>query len=74
MISPILRQLDLPNLFTLTELFASLISTILAIQENFYAAAICIIYAGFTDMLDGVVARKMQNRSELQSQVGKQLE
>lgn len=74
MISPILRQLDIPNLFTLTGLFASLISAIFAIQGNFYAAAICIIYAGFTDMLDGVVARKMENRSELQSQVGKQLD
>ena len=74
MVSPILRQLDLPNLLTLTGLFSSLISAIFAIQGNFCAAVICIMYAGLSDMLDGVVARKMKNRSELQSQVGKHLD
>jgi CDP-diacylglycerol---serine O-phosphatidyltransferase len=71
--TPILRQLDLPNFFTLTGLMLSLISAILAIQNNFYAALICMIYAGLTDMLDGVVARQMV-RTELQSEVGKQLD
>lgn len=73
MLSPILRQLDLPNIFTLTGLMASLLGAILAIQGEFYLAAICMIYSGFTDMLDGVVARSME-RSQLQSEVGKQLD
>ena len=73
MLSPILRQLDIPNTFTLTGLISSFLSAMFALQGNFYAAAICIIYAGITDMLDGVVARNME-RSELQSQVGKQLD
>ena len=69
--SPILRQLDIPNIFTLTGLISSLISAIFAIQGNFYAAAICMMYAGITDMLDGVVARKIE-RSKLQSQDGRE--
>ena len=73
MLTPILRQLDLPNLFTLTGLTLSLVSAIFAMQGNFYAAAICMIYAGLTDMLDGVIARKME-RTSLQSEVGKQLD
>ena len=72
--SPILRQLDLANLFTLSGLMVSLISAIFAIQGNFYAALICMIYAGLTDMLDGVIARKIDNRTPLQSEVGKQLD
>jgi len=73
MSSPILRQIDLPNAFTLSGLMLSLLSVIFAIQEQFCAAIICMIYAGLTDMLDGVVARQTQ-RTELQSKVGKQLD
>ena len=73
MISPILRQLDVPNLFTLIGLMASLLAAMFAIQGHFYAAAIGLIGAGLTDMLDGVVARSME-RSPLQSEVGKQLD
>ena len=73
MLSPILRQLDLPNTFTLSGLMSSLLAAIFAIQGNFYLAAICLIYSGLTDMLDGVVARSME-RTQLQSQVGKQLD
>ncbi|NEP06171.1 MAG: hypothetical protein F6K25_24210 [Okeania sp. SIO2G4] len=71
--TPILRQLDFPNIFTLCGLMFSLISAIFAIQGNFYASAIGMIFAGLTDMLDGFLARKIE-RSELQSEVGKQLD
>lgn len=73
MVSPILRQLDLPNLFTLTGLISSFGCVVLAIQENFYAAVICIIISGIIDMLDGPLARSME-RSPLQSDLGKQLD
>lgn len=73
MSSPILRQIDFPNAFTLTGLMLSFISVIFALQGQFYAAIICMIYAGFTDMLDGFVARQTK-RTELQSEVGKQLD
>lgn len=71
--NPILQQLDLPNLLTLAGLIFSSASAILAIQEHFYIAIICMIYAGLTDMLDGVVARKTE-RTHLQSEIGKQLD
>ncbi len=73
MLSPILRQIDLPNAFTLTGLMLSFISVIFALQGQFYAAIIFMIYAGFTDLLDGVVARQTK-RTELESEVGKQLD
>jgi phosphatidylserine synthase len=37
----------------------SLLSAILAIKKNFYAALIGIVYAGFTERLDGVIARNL---------------
>lgn len=73
MISPILRQLDIPNLFTSIGLITSFGTVILATQGNFYAAVICMISSGLIDMLDGALARKME-RSPLQSEVGKQLD
>ncbi|NET37741.1 MAG: hypothetical protein F6K19_37980 [Cyanothece sp. SIO1E1] len=71
--NPILNQLDLPNIFTLTGLTIGLVSVILAMQGKFYLAAICMIFTGLIDMLDGVVARKIE-RTPLQSEVGKQLD
>ena len=71
--NPTLQQLDLPNLLTLAGLALSSASAILAIQEHFYIAITCIIYAGLTDMLDGVIARRIE-RTHLQSEVGKQLD
>ncbi len=73
MTTPILRQIDIPNSLTLTGLMLSLFSVIFAIQQNFYAALICLIYSGIVDMFDGVVARKIQ-RTELQAEVGKNLD
>jgi len=69
----ILAQLDVPNLFTLGGLALSLSSVIYAIQGDFYWAIICMIFAGMVDLLDGVIARKME-RSPLQAEVGKQLD
>lgn len=69
----ILAQLDFPNLFTLGGLTLSLISVICAIQGSFYAAIICMIFAGVVDLLDGLIARKI-DRTPLQSEVGKQLD
>ncbi len=73
MLSPIIRQLDFPNALTLTGLILSFLSVIFAIEQNFYAAMICLIYAGIIDLFDGFIARKMQ-RTELQAEVGKHLD
>ncbi|NJR57999.1 MAG: hypothetical protein HC769_03545 [Cyanobacteria bacterium CRU_2_1] len=71
--SPMLQQLDLPNVLTLTGLILSFLSVIFSIQGQFYMALLCIMYAGIIDLFDGFIARQMQ-RSGLQSEVGKQLD
>jgi CDP-diacylglycerol--serine O-phosphatidyltransferase len=72
-ISPILRQIDSANALTLLGLILSFFAVKFAIQEQFYAALICTIFAGLTDLFDGLVARRLV-RTELQSQAGKQLD
>lgn len=71
--STILAQLDFPNLFTMGGLILSLISVVCAIQEKFYLAIICMIFAGMVDLLDGLIARQIE-RTPLQAEVGKQLD
>lgn len=71
--SPILRQLDLPNAFSLLGLAMSFASVVLAFQGQFYAAILLMMYAGLIDLFDGYVARKVE-RSDLQREVGKQLD
>lgn len=73
MLSPILKQLDLANSFTLTGLAASFFAVVLATDERFNLAVICLIYAGMVDLLDGFVASKI-DRTELQAAAGKQLD
>ncbi len=73
MLNPVLRQLDLANGLTLIGLLLSTFASIFAIQGQFYIALICLIYAGIIDLFDGFVARKIE-RTELQSQVGKQID
>jgi CDP-diacylglycerol--serine O-phosphatidyltransferase len=71
--SPILRQLDFSNALTLLGLILGFLSAIFAVQGQFYAGLICMMYAGIIDLFDGFVARRSQ-RTELQSEVGKQLD
>lgn len=73
MSSPILRQLNLPNALTLLGLMLTFLSAVFAVQGEFYAAILCMMYAGITDLFDGLVARKSR-RTELQAEVGKQLD
>lgn len=73
MFSPIIRQIDLANALTLTGLMLSFISVIFSMQSNFYAAIICMMYAGIIDLFDGFLARRTE-RTELQSEVGKHLD
>jgi CDP-diacylglycerol---serine O-phosphatidyltransferase len=73
MLSPILKQLDLANAFTLTGLFVSFGAVILAINGEFNWAMIALIYTGMVDLLDGFVASKLE-RSQLQAAAGQQLD
>lgn len=70
----ILKQIDLANLLTLTGLGLSFISTIFAIQKNFDLAIIALMGAGIADVFDGYIARKIKRRSQLQAEIGKQLD
>lgn len=47
----------LPNLFTAGSLFCGFFSLVRTLQEDFYAAAILILVAGFLDGIDGKIAR-----------------
>jgi CDP-diacylglycerol---serine O-phosphatidyltransferase len=73
MLSYILRQVDFANFLTLIGLSFSFYSAVFAMQGNLYASLILMMYAGIIDLFDGFVARRIQ-RTELQSQVGKQLD
>lgn len=73
MLSPIVYQIDLANALTLIGLLLSFASAVFAGQGTFYPALICMILSGITDLFDGFIARNIQ-RTELQSQVGKQLD
>lgn len=73
MSSPILRQLNLPNALTLAGLMLTFLSATFAVRGQFYAAILCMMYAGITDLFDGFVARKVR-RTELQAEVGKHLD
>lgn len=73
MSSPILRQLNLPNALTLTGLMLTFLSATFAVRGQFYAAILCMMWAGITDLFDGFVARKVR-RTELQAEVGKHLD
>ncbi|MBE9144080.1 CDP-alcohol phosphatidyltransferase family protein [Planktothrix mougeotii] len=73
MFSPILRQLDLANSLTLTGLVLSFFSVLFTVNGYYNQALICMMYAGIIDLFDGFVAKKI-SRTELQSEVGKQLD
>lgn len=47
----------LPNLFTAGSLFCGFFSLVRTLEEDFYAAAILILIAGFLDGIDGKIAR-----------------
>jgi CDP-diacylglycerol---serine O-phosphatidyltransferase len=59
-ISPILRQLDLANSLTILGLILSTFSAMFSVQQQFYTALICMMFAGVADLFDGFVARRIQ--------------
>ena len=73
MLSPVVRQLDPANCLTLVGLVLGFAAVLLAWNDSYYLAAICIIYSGIVDLFDGVVARNIP-RTSLQKDVGRQLD
>jgi len=65
---------DLPNICSLIGLLSAVIGIYFAIQGNFPAAIIGVLWAVLFDWYDGIIARKMKGRSELQGVFGSQLD
>lgn len=65
---------ELPNICSLTGLFCALFGIYFAIQGNFYAAIIAILWAVLFDWYDGIIARKIKGRTKEQGELGIQLD
>ncbi len=65
---------DLPNVCSLVGLLCAVFSIYFSILGNFPAAIIGMLWAVFFDWGDGIIARKMKNRTEEQRAFGGQLD
>jgi len=65
---------DLPNLCSLAGLFSALMAIYFAFLGNFSAAMIGLLWAIFFDWSDGIIARKMKERTPTQGEFGGQLD
>jgi len=65
---------DLPNICSLLGLLSAVIGIYFAIQGNFPAAIIGVLWAVLFDWYDGIIARKLKNRTKVQGAFGAQLD
>ena len=65
---------DLPNICSLLGLMSAVIGIYFAIQGNFPAAIIGVLWAVLFDRYDGIIARKMKGRTKVQGDFGAQLD
>lgn len=65
---------DLPNICSLAGLFCALLGLYFAVLKNFPAAIIGMIWAVLFDWGDGIIARKLKGRTEVQGTFGAQLD
>ena len=65
---------DLPNICSLTGLLFALLGIYFAVFKNFPAAIIGMIWAVLFDWGDGIIARKIEGRSDVQKKFGAQLD
>ncbi len=65
---------DLPNICSLLGLMSAVIGIYFAIQGNFPAAIIGVLWAVLFDWYDGIIARKMKGRTKVQGEFGAQLD
>ena len=64
---------DWPNLCSLVGLFSALLAIYFAILGVFPGAMIGLIWAVFFDWSDGIIARRMKDRTERQRMFGVQI-
>lgn len=65
---------DLPNICSLLGLMSAVVGIYFAIQGNFPAAIIGVLWAVLFDWYDGIIARKMKGRTKVQGEFGAQLD
>ncbi|MFY0627633.1 MAG: CDP-alcohol phosphatidyltransferase family protein [Reichenbachiella sp.] len=65
---------DLPNLCSLLGLFSAVLGIYFAIMGNYPISIIGILWAVLFDWYDGIIARKLKNRTEVQGIFGGQLD
>lgn len=65
---------DLPNICSLLGLLSTVIGIFFAIKGNFLASIIAVLWAVLFDWYDGIIARKMKNRTKAQGIFGGQLD
>ncbi|VAX09478.1 CDP-diacylglycerol--serine O-phosphatidyltransferase [hydrothermal vent metagenome] len=65
---------DLPNICSLVGLFCAVLGIYFAVLGNFPAAMIGLLWAVFFDWSDGIIARRMQGRTDEQRAFGGQLD
>ena len=65
---------DLPNVCSLLGLMSAVVAIYFAILGNFQAAIIGVLWAVLFDWYDGIIARKMKGRTEVQGTFGAQLD
>ncbi len=65
---------DLPNICSLVGLLFSVLAIYFALVGQFQAAMIGLIWAVFFDWSDGILARRMKGRTEVQGLYGAQLD
>ena len=65
---------DLPNICSLLGLLSAVVGIYFAIQGNFQAAIIGVLWAVLFDWYDGIIARRMKGRTKVQGDFGAQLD
>lgn len=65
---------DLPNICSLLGLMSAVAGIYFAIQGNFQAAMIGVLWAVLFDWYDGIIARNMKGRTKVQGDFGAQLD
>ncbi|WP_457617758.1 CDP-alcohol phosphatidyltransferase family protein [Lutibacter sp.] len=65
---------DLPNICSLLGLLSTVIGIYFAIKGNFPASIIAVLWAVLFDWYDGIIARKIKNRTKAQGIFGGQLD
>ncbi|MDA3905219.1 MAG: CDP-alcohol phosphatidyltransferase family protein [Bacteroidales bacterium] len=65
---------DLPNICSLLGLLSAVLGIYFAIEGNFPASIIGVLWAVLFDWYDGIIARKMKSRTKVQGVFGSQLD